>query len=199
MASKDYGIGIAYGLGIKDGNPENHTLNKLKKLGDMLYSGEIQRGIIAVGSNGEANINTLKDLGLDKYPIDRDNGKSFVDHMYNIQNTVDGLIRDGVIPTDVDVKLFHITNYYSKGRAEFNAKWVIKKYRSEVIEVEDGRPKEVIWEIDESQEPKRMRTDKAASIISKYLKIRPDIAQIIVFPFCNPSRLIAYGKRFLPA
>jgi len=201
MSPKDYGIGIAYGLGIDEcGKPEIHSMNKLRKLNDMLYSGEVERGIIAVGSLSEATKELV--LGLefegirfDPEKIYEDMGRSTVHHMYNIRRLVDRWMRSGEIPTHV--LLYHITHTWAAPRFKFDAGWVIADYRSEIVEVEDGRPEDVIKEVDTNEEPKRMKYDKMASKVPILSAYRPDLAQAVV----SWPRFILeekYRKRVLP-
>ena len=194
-----YSIGIVYGLGFKDGKPEIHALNKLEKLKELIDFGEVERGIITSGPGvGSVSEYFITEMRAPREKIYTDVGRSFIDHMYHIERMVDRWIRKGEIPSSV--LLHHIVQTWAVERAEFDASWIIRKYPSEVIGVEDGRPEEVIREVDTDDEPRRMKVDQLASKIP-LLEYYPPAAQYIAYlryPPRSVRRLIGHGKRFLP-
>ncbi len=197
-----YGIGIVYGLGTEeDSTPEIHALNKLLKLRDMIRSGEAYRGILTSGKEVELIAEYfVREMEVPRERVYVDRGRSFVSHMYHIRRMIDRWIRNGEIRSDV--LLHHLVsesknNHMSVKRAEFDADWIIPTYPSRVHGVEDGRPEKVIWEIDGSKEPERMRIDKRVSNVPLLSTYRPDIAQYVAIAL-EPSSWKTYWHRLLP-
>lgn len=194
----EYGIGIVYGIDFRGNTPEVHAYDKLVKLGELLDSRIVERGIITGGKDVDVFVEYfVNEMGAPREKIDVDIGTSFVHHLYNIGRKTDRRIKNGEIPDDVI--FHHIVQTWAVDRMYLDSGWVIPNHPFEIHGVEDARSKEEIWRVDLSDEPRRMKVDQLASKIP-LLKYYPLGAQYIAYLRYPPntSRMLEHLGRLLP-